>query len=530
MVVELIGGIGIFLLGMVLLTEGLKAMAGRSLRRGLARFTGNRFSAVASGAVATAVVQSSSATTMTTIGLVAAGLLPIMNAVGVIVGANLGTTSTAWIVAYFGLKLDISSIAMVAVALGAVMRLVGRGKVAAAALPMAGFGLLFVGIGIMQVAMAGFADAFDLGAAATGSIGGLILLVLIGAAMTLVMQSSSAAVATTLTALSVGAIGIEHAAALVIGQNIGTTPKALLASMGASIAARRTAVAHVVFNLGTGVLALFLLPVFFAVGGSAVDGAGGTDPAITLAVFHTLFNVLGAAVFVPWLGAFTRVVCRLVPDEASALTRHLSPAVADEPAVAVKAARTTLLMCAAEIGDEAMVLATRASSAREVLAARGRLQRIGTALDETRTFLANVRSDPEPASAHRRHVSVLHALDHLQGAVARLADAAAVDQLRRSSDLGELREALDEALLAMVDWCPVLAPDGPAEHVLEGFLSIPPLRRRTRRRMLRLIATGDSDPDTVEATLEALAWADAISHHLLRAVHHLREPAPGDEA
>lgn len=527
MVIELLGGVGVFLLGMVLLTEGLKTMAGRSLRRGLARFTDSRFSSVASGAVATAIVQSSSATTMTTIGLVAAGLLPVVNAVGVIIGANLGTTSTAWIVAYFGLKLDISAIAMVAVALGAMMRLLGRDRIAAAAMPVAGFGLLFVGIGVMQTAMAGLADSFDLGAAATSSFGGLLLMVLLGAAMTLVMQSSSAAVATTLTAISVGAIGLEHAAALVIGQNIGTTPKALLASLGATVGARRTAMAHVVFNLGTGAVALAILPLFMRV----ATGAGGSaEPAITLAVFHSLFNVLGVALFVPWLGRFTQVVSRLVRERGPALTRYLSPAVAEEAPVAIKAARTTLLMCAAEVGDEATLLATTIAPSRELQASRLRLQQAQGALDETRTFIADVRSDPTSESAHRRHVSVLHALDHLQAAATLLARSEALDRFARDPELNELREVMGDALAAMVGWCPVVAPEGPADHVLELFASIPPLRRRTRRRVLRLVATGEADPDGAETALEALAWGQAFSHHLMRAVHHLREPAPGDEA
>lgn len=535
MTVELVGGIGVFLLGMVLLTEGLKAAAGRSLRRGLARFTANRWAAVGSGALATTVVQSSTATTMTSIGLVAAGLLPPVNAVGVILGANLGTTSTAWIVAYFGLKLDISAVAMVAVALGAVMRLLGKGRVAAAAYPLAGFGLLFVGIDIMQRAMTGLADAITLPGGAGASFGVLLLLVGIGAAMTIVMQSSSAAVATTLTALSAGAIGLEQAAALVIGQNIGTTPKALLAALGASVHARRTAMAHVVFNLGTGAVALGLLPAFIALG-TAMAAGGGGDAAITLAVFHTLFNVVGVVLVVPWLPTFTGLVSRTVPDRGAALTRFLSRASANEPAVAVESARTTLLLCVTEIGDETMTLATRAASARDRQAARVRLTRVRGALDEVRTFLAGVRTNADDegdgaiAADRRRHVSVLHALDHLLGALGLLERGGAVDRFARSSDTAELREHLHEALLALVDWAPVRAPEGPADDVLERFVAVPDIRRASRRRVLRRIADRDGDPDEAEDDLEALAWAEAFSHHLKRATHHLREPAPGDEA
>jgi phosphate:Na+ symporter len=526
-ILELVGGVGVFLLGMVLLTEGLRALAGRSLRRGLARFTGNRYSAIVSGALATAVVQSSSATTITTIGLVSAGLLPVLSAVGVIVGANLGTTSTAWIVAYFGLKLDISAVAMVAVAIGAIMRLLGRGRMALAALPVAGFGLLFVGIGMMQSAMVDLAAGMQVPADVGGSLAGMLFLVVIGAAMTLVMQSSSAAVATTLTALSAGVVGLDQAAALVIGQNIGTTPKALLASIGAAAPARRTAAAHIVFNVATAVVALVMLPAFVWVGTAVAGGAG--EPALTLAVFHTLFNLVGVALVLPWLPGFTRLVSSVVPERGPQLTRYLHASALDDTHVAVKAVRTTLLMTAAELADETRRLTTPAPS-RVHQAALIRLGRIRDALDETRAFLSKVRADPSSEVGHRRHVSVLHALDHLQGAVARLAATSALERLRSVPEARELRDAVHAGLAAVEAWCPVVAPDAPADEVLEALANVTPLRRRTKRRVLRLVATGDVDPDDAESTLEALAWAQALSHHLLRAVHHLREPAPGDEA
>lgn len=527
MALELLGGIGVFLLGMVLLTDGLKAMAGSAVRRALARFTGRRLAAVATGAVTTAVIQSSSATTMTTIGLVAAGLLPLRNAIGVLLGANLGTTSTAWIVAYFGLKLDITSIAMLAVAAGAFLRLVGRERWGAAGLPLAGFGLLFVGIGLMQSAMAGTAAALPLPTGGAFPLLGLLLLVGIGAAMTLIMQSSSAAVATTLTALAAGVIGLEQAAALAIGQNIGTTPKALLAALGATVAARRTAMAHVLFNLGTGAIALTTLPAFVWLGTRIAGGAGD---AITLAAFHSLFNLVGVALLLPALGPFTRLVCRLVPDRGSALTRFLSRAASEEPTLAVRAARTTLLMCATELADDTRTVVVVGGPAREVQAARVRLRRVGAALDEARTFLAALRADEARDADHRRHVSVLHALDHLQGASALLEQGAAVQRFARDPELAELRDHLGAALERLVAWAPLRAPDGPADDLLAALAAVPPLRKRTRVRVLRRVAAGETDADTAEETLDTLVWVQQFSHRLLRAVHHLREPAPGDEA
>jgi phosphate:Na+ symporter len=313
----------------------------------------------------------------------------------------------------------------------------------------------------------------------------------------------------------------------VIGQNIGTTPKALLASLGATVAARRTAAGHIVFNLGTGVVALAVLPAFIWLGQWA--GANGATPALTLAAFHTLFNVLGVALVLPWLGGFSRLVARLVPDKGAVLTRYLSRASGDEPATAVRAARTTLLMCATELGDDAKLLTTGPTTAREAQAARQRLRRVREAIDETRTFLAPLRSNPDAGDDHRRHVSVLHALDHLAGAATLLEHAAHAHRLGTSPQLAALRERLRAGLDALVAWGPVHAPEGTADPILDIFKSVARLRRQARVQVLRQVATGATDPDDAEASLETLTWAQQLSLHLLRAVHHLREPAPGDE-
>ena len=213
---NLIGGIGLFLLGMILMTDGLKALAGNALREWLSRFTGSKFKAVLTGVSITAVVQSSSVTTMATIGFVSAGLLSFTNAIGVIIGANLGTTSTGWIVSLLGLKLSIGQFILPLIGVGALLKLFSRGRTANIGIALAGFATIFVGIQTMQNGMTGLAEHIDLSQYSAAGIQARLLLVLIGAAITLVMQSSSAAVATTLTALAAGTISIEQAAALVM--------------------------------------------------------------------------------------------------------------------------------------------------------------------------------------------------------------------------------------------------------------------------------------------------------------------------
>lgn len=216
----LAGGIGLFLLGMVLMSDSLKALAGESLRTALSHLTGKPMKALMAGIGATVAVQSSTATTMATIGFVSAGLLSFGNAIGVIIGANIGSTSTGWIVAVLGMKFSISALAMPIIGLGALMKLLGKDRLALVGLVLCGFGLLFVGIDFLQQAMADLAQHIDLSRFAADSWGARLVLVVIGIVMTIVLQASSAALATTLAALSAGTIDFAQATSLVIGQNI----------------------------------------------------------------------------------------------------------------------------------------------------------------------------------------------------------------------------------------------------------------------------------------------------------------------
>lgn len=337
-----LGGIGLFLLGMVLMTDGLKALAGDALRSWLARFTGSRWKAVATGAGVTALVQSSSATTLATIGFVSAGLLSFNSAIGVIIGANIGTTSTGWIVSLLGLKLSVGSLALPLIGLGALSRLLGRKRLAQAGTALAGFGVIFVGIDVLQEGMAALSSQWDLSRYSADGIAARLALVGAGLTMTVVMQSSSAAVATTLTALSGGAINLEQAAALVIGQNVGTTVTAVIAAVGAQAPAKRTALVHILFNVGTGTVAFLLLPLFTHAVDAWIEVYLGDDQALSLAAFHTAFNLLGAILFIPLTGLLAALALRWVPEPHAPLTRHLDASLATVPALALDAARRTV--------------------------------------------------------------------------------------------------------------------------------------------------------------------------------------------
>ena len=256
------GGLGLFLLGMAVMTEGLRDLAGRALRRTLASCTRNPWTGALTGAFATALIQSSSVTTVMAVGFVGAGLLTFPQALSVVLGANVGTTVTGWLVALLGFKLDLKEIVLPLIFLGALMRLFGRRRVGAAGYALAGFGLIFAGIAMLQTGMEAFRDVVTPQTFPPDTILGRLLLVFIGVLITVATQSSSAGVATATTALHVGNISLSQAASMVIGMNVGTTVTAALAAVGGSVSTRRTALGHVIYNLLTGAGAFLLLPLY----------------------------------------------------------------------------------------------------------------------------------------------------------------------------------------------------------------------------------------------------------------------------
>ncbi len=346
---QLCGGIGLFLLGMSLMTDSLKAIAGEALRQWLVRFTDSPLKAMFSGITITIAVQSSTATTLATIGFVSAGILTFSNAIGVIIGANIGTTSTGWMVALLGLKFSISKIALPLVAIGAILKLLAKDRLALMGMTIAGFGLLFLGIDVLQQAMAGGAASVDLSRWPTESLLSKLLLVLIGFVMTILLQSSSAAITATLAALASQAINLEQTLALVIGQNVGTVVTAVLAAVGATTSAKRTAAVHVIFNVVTAIFAFLLLLPGFLWAYQYMAFIHHLDPILIVAAFHTCFSLLGALIFMPFIGRFEQVLLRLLPEQENSLTRYLDDSLYSVPALAIAATERVLLQTLTDI-------------------------------------------------------------------------------------------------------------------------------------------------------------------------------------
>jgi phosphate:Na+ symporter len=521
MIGSLLGGIGLFLLGMILMTDGLKAAAGDALRRGLERLTGGAFKAMLSGMAITALVQSSSATVLTTIGFVSAGLLTFTQAVGLIFGANLGTTSTGWIVSLLGLKVSVAAVALPLVGIGALARFLLRGRAASLGLALAGFGVIFVGIDLLQAGMASLSDRMDPGRFPGATVLGRMTLVGVGAAMTVVLQSSSAAVATTLTALHSGAIGLAQATALVIGQNLGTTVTAAIAAFGASVPAKRTAVAHILFNVVAGVVAFALAPVFLFLVEDVRWLPGAEDPAVAVAAFHTVFNVAGVLLLLPVAGRFADVVTRMVPDRGSPFTRNLDPSVAEVPAVGVEVARRAVMEIAAEEVRVAKSVFRRMDGGPPPPS----LDPASQGLQEVRAFLGHVRTSAAVAEEHARHLGVLHALDHLDRLAEALREAPDPGRLA-GGGTGTLRRSAEAVLDEVRAW---LEGHGVAPEDQARALSLDMAQHRKARRLetLVLAASGDVKPDETLERLEALRWLDRVTYHVWRSVHHLAAPEGG---
>lgn len=335
------GGLGLFLLAVGMISDGLKMAAGTALRNMLARSTKTPLKGIFTGITITAIVQSSSAVTVATIGFVNAGLLSLYQSLGVVYGANIGTTMTGWLVAVIGFKIKVELFALPMIGLGMIMRLMRPGsRWGYIGTAIAGFGLFFIGIDFLKTAFEGLASNIDLQSHTVPGVMGVIIYLLIGFMITVLTQSSSAAIAIILTAATGGVIGLESAAALVIGANVGTTSTAGIAVIGATPNAKRVASAHVIFNLLTGLVALIILPLLFVLISLAGSALGLEDnPAIILALFHTVFNLLGVLLMWPLTSRVTEFLLERFKstEEIESKPRYIDSTVIVSPSLALSA-------------------------------------------------------------------------------------------------------------------------------------------------------------------------------------------------
>ncbi|TNE76653.1 MAG: Na/Pi cotransporter family protein [Gammaproteobacteria bacterium] len=337
---QVLGGLALFLLAMEMMTDGLKSAAGHHLRHLLGTWTRTPLRGFAAGVLITGIVQSSSAVTVATIGFVNAGLLNLGHSLGVVFGANVGTTMTGWLVSLVGFGFKIEAFAMPMLAFGMALRLMAsEHRIKSIGQALAGFALFFLALALLKNSLQGLTGGVD-GTVLSARHYGLPLFVLAGFLATVLTQSSSAALAIILSAAAGGLLPLEDAAAAVIGANLGTTSTAAIAVMSATANARRLALGHVLFNLVTGAIALIILPLMlWAIAAVTHWLELDTNEAVSLALFHTLFNLLGAMIMLPLAPRFGHFLSRRFrsKEEDHAEPKYLDSTLVTTPALAASA-------------------------------------------------------------------------------------------------------------------------------------------------------------------------------------------------
>lgn len=330
-ILSFVGALGIFLYGMKIMSEGLEKTAGDRLRGVLSSMTSNRFAGVATGMGVTAVIQSSSATTVMVVSFVNAGLMTLRQAIGVIMGANIGTTITAWIVAFIGFKMDVSALSLPLMAVAAPLLFMGKGKWKNFAECIIGFALLFMGLNLLSEA----AEAMEIGKHMgewlthidVNAWWAIPLFLFAGMILTMAMQSSSASMAITLMlfGMEIDGFGLPQAAALAMGQNIGTTITALLASLAGNTLAKRAAVAHTLFNVFGVIIILCIFPLSIRATEmlDKVIFGDSSNNMYLLSIFHTCFNLFNTMVMIGFVPQIEKLICRLVPDKGEKEEKRL---------------------------------------------------------------------------------------------------------------------------------------------------------------------------------------------------------------
>ena len=338
---EIAAGVAIFLFGMLSLEEGFKAFTGGALERILRRTTDKRWKSLSFGIVSTTIMQSSSLVSVLTISFLSAGLISLADGIGIIFGANLGTTTGAWLVAGFGLKVKISAYAMPMLVFGIILIFQKSRSLKGIGYVLTGLGFLFLGIHHMKEGFEAFKDGIDLVAYAVPGIKGLFIFTLIGVFATVVMQSSHATLVLIITALAAQQISYENALALAIGANVGTTITAILGAMSSNVEGKRLAGGHLIFNMVTGLIAIIFMGQFIL----AVDyvsnsvGIATDDYTLKLAVFHTLFNLVGVAVMLPFIGRLVTFLEKSLRGKVKTVSEpyYLNDAVLEMPDLAIEA-------------------------------------------------------------------------------------------------------------------------------------------------------------------------------------------------
>ena len=332
---KLAAGLGLFLFGMSQLENGVKELAGRGFKIFIKKHTKNKFKAIFGGTLITAVLQSSSVVSLMLLAFVGAGVIGMKSAIGVIIGSNLGTTFTGWLVTTLGFKMDIQNLVMPFIAIGAVFTvLFPKNKtIFNSGLLILGMALLFLGLDLMKESVLELAQSFDFSRFTDYPP---VVFLAVGFVFTAIIQSSSASMVITLSALHAGIIDFDSGVAMVIGSDLGTTITVLLGSIAGTAAKKRVAMGHFLFNLVIDIIAFTLMKWFILL---VTDVFGVKDPLFGLVILHSSFNVVGILIFFPFIDKFARFLERRFGKEADVASQFIHKTTADLPEASLESLR-----------------------------------------------------------------------------------------------------------------------------------------------------------------------------------------------
>ncbi|MCD6172798.1 MAG: Na/Pi cotransporter family protein [Sulfurimonas sp.] len=515
---QAIGGLGIFLLGIIILTDGLRDLAGDAMRSALMRFTHSPLSGALTGSITTAILQSSSATTVAAVGFVGAGLITFSESLGIIFGANIGTTITGWIVVLLGFKLQIVNIMMLFLFFGALLRLFAKNRLATFGYTLAGFSIIFIGISMMQQGMGTFAEIITPEQLPLDTFTGRLKLLAFGIIFTTITQSSSAGVAMTLSALFAEAINFEQAAALVIGMDVGTTITAVLATIGQSIEARRTGFSHVIYNILTAIGAIFLITPFIIMMNSFFPTALTENAEISLVTFHTTFNLLGLIIILPFTNHFSRLMTKLIPQTQQLYTNKLDTVLLEQPSLALTAVQNS-------IHTEIIALFEHINAILgDPKSKRADIKQLQNALNKTHNFIDQISLGSESGAQWERLVAMIHTLDHMQ----RLHERCEEEEdraitLKNYKHFSKEHKIIILGIKSLIQDLRSKKWHKMFKHSYKTKSSIYRHLKEYRKIIVKKIARGEIDVEEGTDYLESIRWLKRVSWHLTRISYHYEQ-------
>lgn len=544
--VTLLGGLGLFLFGMKILSESLQMATGDRLRSILWKVTNNRILGVLTGLVITGIIQSSSATTVMLVSFVNAGLINLLQSIGIILGANIGTTVTGWIVAIIGFKIDIASFALPAIAIGFFIRFLRKEKLIYWGDVLLGFGILFLGLNIMNEAVKGLRGSvavMDFMASYHAvDIYSTIMVVIIGTTITMIVQSSSATMAMTMTLAVNGLIDFPTSCALILGENIGTTITANIASIGASTSAKRSARIHMLFNVFGVIWVIALFHWFFI---PLIDWIVPGNPFSThmisrskviaehLAAFHTVFNVTNSLLFLPSVKLLATIAERLVPEKKKDMEvsefhlKYISTNLMSTPAININQARLEIKRMskiALEMFDMVMNVFRNPESklGDNILDIQKMENTIDLLEKEISTFLVKVSQYSVSEDQSHEISSMLHTVNELERIgdhcenliklIRRRYDSRLEFSERAIHEIYEISDKVREFLLLIHNNVSEIVIDIlPKSEIIEN--RIDELRKEFRKKHIQRLNEGICDVDSGLIFIDMLTSFEKIGDH-----------------